>query len=146
MIEPLGQRLFWNFAPLDEQFAPQRWRCHAQHELEQVLWFIHRLAESDHDLVHLLLQDFPDSSLHGLRVPQNDNPNLVLLAVAIQSPHSLVESHWVPREVNVNEAVAALLEIDALATCLGRDHESNSARIEPLGCLVALQENALRLT
>src|SRR4051812_15642181 len=146
MIEPLGQRLSWNFAPFDEQFAPQRWRCHPQNKLEQVFRFIHRLTESDHDLVHLLLQDFPDSSLDSLGVPQNNNLDLVLLAVAIQSPHPLVESHRVPRKVNVDKAVAALLKINALATSLGRHHKSNSARIKPLGCLVALQEDALRLS
>ena len=46
------------------------------------------------------------------------DPNSVRKVITVQAPHALMQSHGVPRKIDVNETVTALLKVDSFATGL----------------------------
>src|SRR5947209_6548822 len=93
------------------------------------------MAERERDLIHLLLEDLPDSSLHRLWIPKNNDLDRPLLTIAIQAPDPLVHAHRVPWQVNVNQTIAALLQVDPLASSFGRDQEPYATCVELIGSI-----------
>jgi len=91
--------------------------------LHQILRFIHCLTKCQHNLLDLVVQLLPDQGFHSIRVVKTHYLHPVRLTVAVQPTHTLVQPHWIPRQVDMDETVTTLLKVDTLAASLRRDEE-----------------------
>src|SRR5262249_24461014 len=94
----------------------------------------------------LLMKLVPNPCFHGCRVAQNDHFNLSLLTITVKPSHALVKSHWIPRQVDVHQAVAILLEVDAFTAGLRRHKEPYFPCIEVVGSILPVLSDALVLS
>lgn len=101
--------------------------------MEQVLRVGHHLPQGGGDPLHFGVQVVPDAGLDGVRVADREHFHPAGLSVAVQPPDPLVEPHRIPRQVDVDQAGAVGLEVDALSPGLGRDEEPHLPAREPLG-------------
>ena len=85
------------------------------------------------DLLKLLVQTLEDPSLNGVGRDKVEDQAIVPLPVAVDTTHSLFEPIRVPRDVVVEEDMAAL-QVDAFARRLGCNEDLDVAFTElPLG-------------
>ncbi len=103
---------------LGEELPEYRRRCHSEDELQQILGLIHHLGERLHDVLELLVELVPDQRFDRVGVVEADDFDLHRLPVAVQPPDPLMHPHGIPRQVDVDETVAAFLKVDAFSAGL----------------------------
>ena len=143
VVEPGVQPLFGDGGGIGEQIREQRGGGHAQHQLEQVLGFVHGAAQGPHDAGDFFVQLIPDQRLHRGRVAKGDDLHGLLLTIAVETAYPLVESHRVPGQVHMDEGKAGFLQVDAFACGFGRDKETDLALVEQVRRYRPLQGNGL---
>ncbi|MEG8026393.1 hypothetical protein QP162_22120 [Sphingomonas aurantiaca] len=82
------------------------------------------------DALELGVQQAPNPRLDGLRISKDVDGNWPLLAVAGQPANPLVQTHRIPRHIDMDQRRTALLEINTLACRLGRHEEATLSSIE----------------
>ena len=69
--------------------------------------------------------DVAAEAVVGGRQGEGDDPRRVLLAVAVDAPVALLDADQAPRDVDVDEVVAALVQVDALAGDVAGDQDAH---------------------
>jgi len=92
---------------------------HADHQMADVFPLIHRHVQRTLNAFKLGIEQVPNAGFDRVGVAQNINLNRPGLAIARQSPNSLMQAHRVPRHVDMDQRGAALLQVDPFAGRFG---------------------------
>jgi len=91
---------------------------------------VRRVPELGADLLDLGLEHLEDLALASIIEEEVPDLDLLLLSVAVDAPDPLFEPVRVPGQFVVRHDVAAVLEIDPLTRCVGREQEPRLPVVE----------------
>lgn len=88
-------------------------RHHAEHELEHIFHLLHDGIERKIDAFEFFVQLVPDARLNRVGIAEVPRSHTLRLPVAVETPHTLVQTHGIPRKVDMEQHVAVLLQVVA---------------------------------
>ena len=143
-VEPLFQSLIIMRAGVGKYLGVHPWRTHADHELAHVFRIFHTSLESKRDSVQFSVQTLPDFTLDSIGIAHRYHVNRLGLSIAAQPPNALVQAHRVPRQIDMDQGAAVLLQIDAFTGSFGGHQEAYNTSVESTGCPTPIFRQSVR--